>query len=310
MKFELSTPIAFLIFNRPDTTQRVFEEIRAARPPKLLVIADGPRSDRVGEVEKCEAARAIIDTVDWPCEVVKNYSDTNIGCKMRVSSGIDWVFKQVEEAIILEDDCLPHQSFFRFCEEMLQKYKNNTQVAMVAGTNFNNSPDTSEESYFFSRLVQIWGWATWRRAWEIYDRDMVTWKEFVENCGFDKLDMDRNIVKYVKPAYESAANNEIDTWDFQWSYSVLSNGMYVAVPNTNLIQNIGFGIDATHTLDSGAPMAQLLLGEMDFPLVHPVLVLPSLQYDLTKISKNSPKVLTKFIRKIKHCVKYITKFVY
>lgn len=304
--FQLTTPVAFLVFNRPDTTQRVFEEIRRARPPKLLVVADGPRADRLGETEKCKAVRAIIDTVDWPCKVLKNYSDVNLGCKMRVSSGIDWVFEQVEESIILEDDCLPHPTFFRFCEEMLQTYKNNSQVAMVAGTNFSKQPKQTKESYFFSSLVQIWGWASWRRAWKMYDSDMVTWPSFVKNGEFNKLGLNSKIIKYVKPTYQAVANNEIDTWDYQWSFSVLSNSMLVVVPTNNVIQNIGFGNDATHTLDSSIPHAQLTLCQMHFPLVHPNLVLASLEYDLSKIPQNTSGVLSNFIQRIKRFVKYAT----
>ena len=117
--WQLNTPVAFLIFNRPHTTQRVFAEIAKARPPKLLVVADGPRNDRPGEAELCAQTRAIIDQVDWDCEVLTHYADKNMGCKKRIASGIDWVFTQVEEAIILEDDCLPEASFFQFCEENL-----------------------------------------------------------------------------------------------------------------------------------------------------------------------------------------------
>ena len=152
-----STPVAFIIFNRPDTTKRVFAEIAKARPPKLLVIADGPRADHPADVEKCAAVRAIIDGVDWDCEVLKNYSDVNLGCKRRVSSGLDWVFDTVEEAIILEDDCLPHPTFFRFCEEMLEKYRDDKRIAMISGDNLQFGRKRTGYSYYFSRYPHIWG---------------------------------------------------------------------------------------------------------------------------------------------------------
>ena len=162
------TPIVFLIFNRPDTTKRVFEAIRQAKPKKLLVVADGPRDDRQGEAEKCAAVRSIIDTVDWDCKVLTNYADVNLGCGLRVSSGLDWVFEQVEEAIILEDDCLPHPSFFPFCEEMLDLYRHDERIMHIAGTNSLEEWKSDVQSYHFSYTGGIWGWATWQRAWKYY----------------------------------------------------------------------------------------------------------------------------------------------
>src|SRR5512139_3287315 len=173
--WQLKTPVAFIIFNRPDTAERVFAEIAKARPPKLLVVADGPRANRSGEAEKCAATRAIIDRVDWDCEVLTNFSDTNLGCKNRVSSGIDWVFEQVPEAIILEDDCLPHPTFFRFCEELLERYRDDERIGMISGDNFQLGQKRTDASYYFSRYNHIWGWASWRRAWRHYDREASAW---------------------------------------------------------------------------------------------------------------------------------------
>src|SRR6185369_14461868 len=166
----LTTPVAFIIFNRPDTTEKVFAEIARARPPKLLVIADGPRAGRAGEADRCAATRAIIDRVDWDCKVLTNYSDVNLGCKNRVASGIDWVFEQVPEAIILEDDCLPDPTFFRFCEELLIRYREDERISQICGANFQFGRKRSNDSYYFSRYNHIWGWASWRRAWQHYDR--------------------------------------------------------------------------------------------------------------------------------------------
>ncbi len=173
--WQLTTPVAFIIFKRPDTTRKVFEEIRRAKPPKLLVIADGPRPNIVGEAEKCAAARAIIDSVDWECEVLKNYSDENLGCKQRVSSGLDWVFDNVEEAIILEDDCLPHPTFFRFCEELLEKYRGDERIMTIGGTNLLKNWKSDIQSYHCSNYFNCWGWATWKRVWKHYDVDMKLW---------------------------------------------------------------------------------------------------------------------------------------
>jgi len=150
--FTLTTPVAFLIFNRPDTTEKVFAEIAKAKPPKLLVVADGPRAAKPGEIEKCEAVRSIVERVDWDCEVLKNYSDVNMGCRTRVSSGLDWVFENVEEAIILEDDCLPNQSFFKYCQELLQYYRHNEKIFSISGSNWQFGGRIYDKSYYFSKF--------------------------------------------------------------------------------------------------------------------------------------------------------------
>lgn len=189
--WQLKTPIAFIIFNRPDTTARVFAEIAKAKPPKLLVVADGARSNRQGEAEKVAATRAIIEQVNWPCEVITNFSDKNLGCKNRVSTGIDWVFEQVPEAIILEDDCLPDPSFFRFCEEMLEKYRDDQRIGMISGDNLQFGRRRNNDSYYFSRYVHIWGWASWRDKWQSsYDVRMKKWPEVRD--GNWLVDMVRN----------------------------------------------------------------------------------------------------------------------
>lgn len=174
--FKLTTPVAFIIFNRPDTTERVFAEIAKAKPQKLLVVGDGARANRNVEVAKVAACRAIIERVDWPCEVLTNFSEINLGCKVRVSSGLDWVFEQVEEAIILEDDCLPDPTFFRFCQEMLARYRDDQRIGMISGDNLQFGRRQNDESYYFTKYVHIWGWATWRDRWrDSYDVNLKKW---------------------------------------------------------------------------------------------------------------------------------------
>ena len=148
--FKLTTPVAFIIFNRPDTTRIVFEEIKKAKPEKLLIIADGPRNNKPGEKERCAETRAIVENIDWECEVLRNYSDKNMGCKNRVASGLNWVFENVEEAIILEDDCLPDQSFFRYCQELLEKYRDDKRIMLIAGDNMLFENNKQKYSYYFS----------------------------------------------------------------------------------------------------------------------------------------------------------------
>ena len=277
--FQLTTPVAFLIFNRPDTTARVFEAIRQAKPPKLLVVADGPRPDRPDDVEKCKAARAIIDGVDWDCEVLTNYSDANLGCKNRVSSGLDWVFETVEEAIILEDDCLPHSSFFRFCEELLDYYRHDKRIMAISGDNFQFRRRHTEYSYYFSRYTHIWGWASWRRAWQYYDVKMKLWEEIRDGDWLKSILEETKVVKYWTKIFQTAYDDKIDTWDYPWTFACwIQNGLTI-LPNVNLVSNIGFGEDATHTSSSKSRVANLGVQEMNFPLEHPLFVIRHKQAD-------------------------------
>ncbi|OUC08639.1 hemolytic protein HlpA-like protein, partial [Litorilinea aerophila] len=165
----MQTPVIFLIFNRPDTTAQVFAEIAKARPRRLLVVADGPRPHRPDDVEKCSATRAVIERVDWPCEVSCDFAEENLGGRRRISSGLTWAFSQVEAAIVLEDDCLPHPTFFPFCEELLNRYCHDERIMAITGDNFQFGRSRTKYSYYFSRYFHSWGWATWRRAWQHYD---------------------------------------------------------------------------------------------------------------------------------------------
>ena len=264
----MKTPVAFIIFNRPDTAERVFSEIAKARPSRLLVIADGPREDRPGELEKCKASRAIIDRVDWPCEVLTNYSEVNLGCKNRVSSGIDWLFGQVEEAIILEDDCLPEPSFFQFCEEMLERYRHDERIGMVSGTNFLDNKITIDESYYFSNYMTIWGWATWRRAWQAYDVKGTVWSKLKNEKFLDSYFVSKLERKYWTYAFDGVYEGRIDTWDYQWVLCNWAQSRLSIVPKVNLISNIGFRSDATHTSKQSI-YAAMSTDALGFPLSHP-----------------------------------------
>jgi hypothetical protein len=297
--YNVATPVALFIFNRPDTTDRVFHAIAQVKPSKLLVIADGPRIARVGEEEKCEQARSIINQVNWDCEVITNFSEINLGCKVRVASGIDWVFDQVEEAIILEDDCLPEPSFFRFCDEMLARYRFNDRVGMVSGSNLQFGRHYGEGSYYFSRYTHIWGWATWRRAWQYYDRDIALWPALRDEGWLDQLFERVAERTYWKNSFQWVHEGTLDTWDCSWTFTALTKCLLQIVPNVNLISNIGFGAQATHTHVVGIH-ANMATQSMDFPLVHPNFVLPSAKAD-RYISNDqiAPSFLTRQMRKLK-----------
>ncbi|MBW4633619.1 MAG: glycosyltransferase family 2 protein [Iphinoe sp. HA4291-MV1] len=267
--WQLKTPVAFIIFKRSHTTERVFEAIRQAKPPKLFVIADGPRADHPGEAEKCEAARAIIERVDWDCEVIKNYAPTNLGCKQRVSSGIDWVFNTVEEAIILEDDCLPHPTFFRFCEELLEKYRYDERIMMISGLNILGQWKPDIQSYHFAYYGSIWGWASWRRAWRYYDVNMELWSK--PETKERLRDIICDIKQYLnrEKDFDHVYYGRIDTWDYQWDLArFLQSGLSV-VPSENLISNIGFDRDGTRTIEDTKGFSKISLFPMLFPLREP-----------------------------------------
>lgn len=274
----LNTPVIFLVFNRPDCTARTFAEIRKARPRQLLVVADGPRVSRPADVAACAETRRIVDEgIDWSCEVQRNYSDKNLGCAVRVSSGLVWAFSLVEEAIVLEDDCLPDASFFPFCEELLTKYRHDTRIGQICGTPFIVPEMARETSYIFSRYGPIWGWASWRRAWKYYDLQLHDWPKLRAMGGLSSVIHSRSELRWRSNLYDSLHAGPPGTWDFQWGYAKISQYMLSVIPCHNLIENIGFGSEATHTYgkhSAGLPVKALLT-----PLVHPSWVLPDSEFD-------------------------------
>lgn len=266
----IRTAVVFVIFNRPETTVRVFQAIREARPSVLMVVADGPRAGVDGENELCLSTRAIIERVDWPCELLRNYSETNLGCRRRVSSGLDWAFSMVEEAMILEDDCVPDRSFFRFCEELLGRYRFEDRVMHISGNNFLFGSRPAKTSYYFSRYPHIWGWASWRRAWKNYDVNMRAWQVLDARGREDFLEkfIDRRERAYWRHVLAATAAGEIDTWDYQLTFACMSRGGLSITPSVNLVANIGFGPGATHTR-TRSPLATMHVKGLRFPLTHP-----------------------------------------
>ncbi len=284
-------PILFIIFNRPDHTSRVFEAIRKARPQQLFIAADGARINKVGEKELCEVTRSVVNKIDWQCEVKTRFQDKNLGCKQNVSGSITWFFENVESGIILEDDCLPVPSFFPYCAELLERYKNNTKVMHINGSNFLKSSEITDPkySYRFSDLPQIWGWATWKRAWEKYDISMNHLDEMSSKHGYLKF-----LLKHLK----HVRDKNTDTWDAQWQYTTLYQNGYAIIPNTNLVENIGFGSEATHT--KGFNDINIPVSDMVFPLKHPLNVNIDNKADIRLVRKIYIKnVLQKIILRLK-----------
>lgn len=243
----LTTPVLFMIFNRPDTTQKVFNAIKRVKPRQFFVAADGPREGKEGEKERCEQAREIIEQVDWDCELKTLFRDKNLGCKIAVSSAIDWFLEKVEEGIILEDDCLPSQSFFWFCQELLKYYRNDTRVMTISGTNYGYVDDDFLYDYFFSKNIAIWGWATWKRAWRKYDINMNKFYEVYKHNMFKLFFPNNQEYRVRLNNFKRTLSREIDTWDYQWSFTCLINDGLSIIPKINLVENIGFGEGATHT---------------------------------------------------------------
>jgi hypothetical protein len=278
--WQLQTPVGLIFFNRPESTARVFEEIRRARPPKLMLAADGPRADVPGEADRCEAARQIVERVDWPCEVVRNYSEINLGCGGRESSAFDWFFSEAEEAIFLEDDTLPHPAFFRFCEEMLDRYRDDDRIMHISGNNFQFGRKRGRaNSYFFSRYPNSWGWASWQRAWRHYDFDL-------EWGNADRLSRftDPGERRHWEDRWHKTCSGEIDTWDYQWVFALLNRGGIAINPNRNLVTNVGFGAGATHTQGDMPGVSQLPLEDLMFPLKHPKRISPDVAADRHMVS--------------------------
>jgi hypothetical protein len=290
----LHTPVLLLIFNRPETTRKIFEVIRKVKPKKLFIAADGPRKDRVGEHEVCATTRAIVvNGIDWDCEVQTLMRDDNLGCGIAPAEAISWFFSQVEEGIILEDDCLASESFFVFCEELLGRYAQNEEVMHISGNNFQFGKKWGEGSYYFSHYVNAWGWATWRRAWEHYDFMMKSYSEETIDDILKKNLSTKTERKFWKSHFEQVKNGKRkDIWDYQWVYAIWKQNGLTIIPNTNLVSNIGFDSNATHTFDKLSKVANNPSYELR-EIEHPLKIRTSFKADrrLFKICHKPPLTL-------------------
>lgn len=262
-------PISFHVFNRPETTKIVFDEIRKIRPRKLFITADGARKDNPDDEVKCLKTRAIVSNVDWDCEVYTNFSNTNKGSYKSTSEGISWVFSHVERAVILEDDCVPHESFFRFCNELLDYYEDDLRVALISGNNFQPPKNGVEGSYYFTRYSHIWGWATWKRTWEQVDLSMTNWPDFKKTNNLKSTFSKTKEINWWGAMYQEMYDKKRKPhWDFLLSLSLYMNNTLAITPNVNLVSNVGFGPDSSNCKTQGKFQC-LESREMVFPLKHP-----------------------------------------
>ena len=275
---KLTVPVVLIIFHRPDTTAQVFERIREAAPAHLFVIADGPRLTHPDDAQACAATRAIIQKVDWDCTVHTRFSDVNLGCHLNITTGLDWVFEHVPEAIIVEDDCLPHPTFFRFCAELLERYRDEPQIMTVCGNNFQFGRTVTSDSYFFSRYAHTWGWATWWRAWEKYDLRAQKWNELKDTNWLVDMLGDRYAAQFWGNYFQWMTERPF-AWDYAVTFAAWVHNAVNILPNRTLVSNIGFGDQATTTRQTDSVFAAMPAFEMGFPLRHPAEITRHIQAD-------------------------------
>lgn len=280
--YQVKSPVLFLIFNRPDTTFKVFEKIKEARPSKLYVAADGPRKDK-DEVSVCEETRAILEKINWECEVKTLFRTENLGCKDAVSSAISWFFQNEEEGIILEDDCLPTNDFFAFCDVLLERYRFDSRIRHISGCNFQFGKSWGSCSYYFSNLTHVWGWASWKRVWKDYDKDLRYYQDNEVREQVLNIFSDLLIADSWDRIFRDVKSEKINTWDYQLAFiNMFNNGLSI-IPNANLISNIGFGGEATHTTSRENPYANITLSSLK-EIKHPTYILPSKAADLNTLT--------------------------
>ncbi len=274
----LSAAVLFVTFNRLDTTKEVFEAIRRARPPRLYVASDGPRDSRPGEGEKVRSVREyVLGHIDWGCDVKTLFREKNLGCKYAVSGAISWFFENEEMGIILEDDVLPVPSFFPYCQDLLERYRDDDRVFMISGCNLISKRFAPESSYFFSRVTHIWGWAGWRRSWRYYDVEMRKWPEWRDAEGLRRISEGSRLFEYYwKRIFDQVHRGLVDTWDYQVLFTCWNRNAFTLLPSKNLTTNIGFGADATRDWEGVPPyVLESVAEDLRFPLIHPESPAPS-----------------------------------
>ena len=267
-------PILFVIFKRKDVSLRAFRIIKEVHPAKLYIACDGPRNNIAGEKELVETTRkAILDEIDWECDVHTKFQKENLGCSQGVLTAINWLFENEERGIIIEDDCVMRKSFFPFVEEMLNRYANDARIGLIDGANYIEHIKIPD-SYVFSRYKSTNGWATWRRAWKLMDME-VSWRgtpyeaSVIKNMGYKSKD-----VRYWNYRIKAVDHKEVSAWDWQWYFTLAANNMLGITPKYNLTTNIGFGEGATHTTENAIPKHYISTKELTFPLTHPKYVVP------------------------------------
>lgn len=315
--FEVDIPIALIFFNRPEPLRIVFNAIKEARPSKLFLIQDGAREARPNDELNIKKCKDIVAEIDWECEVYRNYSETNLGCGMRIYSGISWCFEHVDRLCIIEDDCKPTIDYFKFCEELLEKYKDDQRIDMISGMNNLETYDVTPYSYIFARTGSIWGWATWKRVWDTVDYEL----SFMEDE--DALRLINNLNQPKRITYDLIRNGEkkhaslregdkLTSWSYQRGMNMYLNSRLVIVPHKNLITNIGLTEDSVHAVNSikKIPKAMQRLFfmktyEMKFPLRHPKYIIQDVEFDEKLYRITYPNKMVMIKRKVESLLRRI-----
>jgi len=282
--YKVKSPVLLLIFNRPDTTLKVLNQLKKVQPARLYVAADGPRINNASDKTLCKEARDAISLIDWDCTVTKLFTEENKGCKVAVSSALDWFFQHEEEGIILEDDCLPSISFFYFCDTLLDKYRFDSRIHNITGTNLQRGKKWGNASYYFSQYSNIWGWASWRRVWNKYDVSLKNYNDEEAAFQLRNLFNDRFLVEEWLRIFKDLKAGKIDTWDYQFNFITFFENALCITPNVNLISNIGFREDATHTHDTASHNANIPVEELN-EIIHPVYFIPEKEADYAFIKR-------------------------
>lgn len=284
-EYKVKSAVLLIAYNRPQVTEQVFSAIRKAKPARLYFAADGPNAGKVDDARKCEQVRAIARRIDWDCDCKTLFSKSNQGCKKGVTNAIQWFFEHESEGIILEDDCLPAISFFRFCDELLEKYRFDDRIATITGSNLQHGNVWGPATYYFSRLSNVWGWATWKRFWTKYDVSLCQYKSLDVDAQIKKVFSDRFLAEAWMDIYHRVTNDQIDTWDYQLQFTTFFENSLCATPNVNLISNLGFHEEATHTNDPAHNFhAALPMGRVE-EIHHPVCFLPEDRADYFFLKK-------------------------
>lgn len=310
MEPQLNTPVVMVVFNRPDRARQVFERVREARPRKLYLLADGPRSSVPEDGPRCQEARAIAEEVDWDCEVVKVFSDQNLGCGGRVTSGLDRVFDECETAIVIEDDCLPHPTFFRYCEGALTHLRDDNRVFLVTGGKYPCEPRTAPYSYRFTRMFNGWGWAGWRRAWQSIDFTMADYPAFKAEDRIRSYSRSALETRFFMNGFEKAWTKEIEPWDWALMLTAYTRGQLFVMPDRNLISNTGWGAEATQSKNPRHILANLPTFPMALPLKHPPEVVEDDGMDRRIYSMIGPLTGPRFVRSVRKRVRRLQRNYY
>ena len=303
--------VLLTVWKRPEQVLRVINVLREYKPKKVYVSCDGPNINIEGQKEKVLKTRSIIDqSIDWDCNLYKNYSDVNLGCRDGMTKAIDWFFNNEEEGIIIEDDCLPNIEFFEYCDNLLEKYRFNERIFSISGCNRHNGLIRGEYSYFFSRYVHVWGWAGWRRSWKKYDKSMQEWEKFKRFANINSFFISKREKSFWIETFDNLTKlNVPDTWDYQWVFAHILNDALSIIPNSNLISNIGFGTDSTHSF--APPKTQITKNII--PIKHPQYVIRDKEADIyyfeNEFKRNFPKKLLNIFRNPRYYIdKILSKF--